>query len=96
MWNDGAIRFNIECDKDKTIIRTLNPEEINYIIDNECKVADGLYKFNEGDNNKSIFISRDEIYKIISDKYIYAFIVYKYKIDLNAKKILYFPSTRNS
>lgn len=95
MWNDGAIRFNIECDKDKTIIRTLNPEEINYIIDNECKVADGLYKFNEGDN-KSIFISRDEIYKIISDKYIYAFIVYKYKIDLNAKKILYFPSAKNS
>lgn len=34
--------------------------------------------------------------KIISDKYIYAFIVYKYKIDLNAKKILYFPSTKNS
>lgn len=58
--------------------------------------TDGLYKFNKGDNNKSIFISRDEIYKIISDKYIYAFIVYKYKIDLNAKKILYFPSTKNS
>lgn len=62
------------------------------------KWVDGneLMDSNKGDNNKSIFISRDEIYKIISDKYIYAFIVYKYKIDLNAKKVLYFPSTKNS
>lgn len=96
MWNDGAIQFNIECAEDKTIVRKLNPEEINYIIDHEYKVADGLYKFNEGDDNKSIFISRDEIYKIISDKYIYAFIVFKYKLKLDAEGILYFPRAKNS
>ncbi len=45
--------------------------------------VDGLYKYSDSDNDiSSVFISRDEIYSIILNKYIYARLVFKYKTDI--------------
>ena len=53
------------------------------MIDRDYKVVDGLYKYSDSDNDiSSVFISRDEIYSIILNKYIYARLVFKYKTDI--------------
>ena len=90
IWKKDAVKFNVECDENKTFARELNDEEINFVIENNYKVSDGLYKYNDGDNYRSIFISRDEIYKIIKKKYIYVCITFEYEIVLDKKNIIRF------
>lgn len=88
VWKNGAIKFNIECDGEKSFVRPVNDSEINSIIDNEYKVLDGLYKYNDGDNNKSIFITRSEVYDFIKNKYFNLCIVFRYEINLDRRKIV--------
>ena len=95
-WKEGAIKFNAECDVEKTFVRKLNSNEINSIIDEKYKVTDGLYKFNNGDDNKSVFVDRNQIYEMVVDKYIYACIVFKYEVHFDSRKIKYYILKENS
>ncbi|MCM1514669.1 MAG: hypothetical protein NC090_06735 [Anaeroplasma bactoclasticum] len=94
-WKEEAIRFNIECDENKTFVRYLNPNEIGSIIDNEYKVTEGLYKFNNGDENKSVFVDRSQIYEIIAKKYFFVCIVFKYEVHFDNRKIKRFIINEN-
>ena len=88
LWVDGAIRFNTECDKENTYVRKLNDFEINDVIEKEYKVSEGLYKYNEGDNNRNIFITREELYDLISKRYSVACICFRWNISIDAKNII--------
>ena len=94
-WKKGAVSFNIECDIDKTFVRELKPNEIDSIIDSEYKVTEGLYKFNIGDDRKSVFVDRNQIYEMVSEKYFYACLVFKYDVHLDKRKIKRYKLTED-
>ena len=80
-YNEGAIKINLECDEEKSFVRKLNSNEINTIIDRDYKVFNGLYKYCESsDDSRSIFITREQVFKLIEKKYFYSRIVFRYKI----------------
>lgn len=88
---NNPIRMNIEYISEDSSLRFFNNEEINTIIDRDFKLVNGLYKYEEGaDGEKSILLERDELFKLISDKYFFARIVFKYKIIYSYDDILYY------
>lgn len=89
LWCENSIKYKAEAYKENTIIRPLNNNEINYMIDNNYSLYNGLYKYSEyGNDSKSIFLTRDELYKIIEKNKVILVIVFKFKILLNYNKIL--------
>ena len=83
LLNKPSLKINICIKEQESFTRRLTPNEINEMIDRDYKVVDGLYKYSDSDNDiSSVFISRDEIYSIILNKYIYARLVFKYKTDI--------------
>jgi hypothetical protein len=86
-----AIVVNFEYLENESFVRKLTLDEINIIVDRDYKLVNGLYKYIEGANgDKSILLSREELLKIVSDKFFYACIVYKYKSIFKTEDILYF------
>lgn len=89
LWENGAIKFNVDCDENETEVRKLTRDEINRIIDCKYSQVDGLYKYSDSIiNYKSIFISRDELFKIISERYYYIVIVFRYSLIVDDDKIV--------
>lgn len=97
-FKDGAIKVNVEYDEEQTNVRTLSDEEIDYIIDNEYQLINGLYRFSEysNDTTRSILVTRDELKGILNDKLMYAFIVFKAKIVIDKEKCLWFKLKRRN
>lgn len=86
-----AIAVNFEYVESESFVRKLTLDEINVIADRDYKLVNGLYKYVEGANgDKSILLSREELLKIVSDKFFYACIVFKYKAVYKAEDMLYF------
>ena len=86
-----AISINFEyCDKE-SFVRKLTSDEINGIVDRDYKIVNGLYKYEEGANgDRSVLLSREEIIRIVTDKFFYASIVFKYKAIFKTQDILYY------
>ena len=88
-WKAGALKFNLVCNDKETIVRPLTRDEINRKIDEEYSQVDGLYKYSKYQNdNRSIFISREELTDILSKQYFYACIVFNYKIKIDKDLII--------
>ncbi len=88
---EGAIKVNFEYIDNKTNIRPLTAEEIDIIIDRDFRLVNGLYKYLESSNSKSgIMLTRKEIFDLISNKYLFASLAFKFKIEYDYQKILYF------
>lgn len=86
-----AISVNFEYLESESFVRKLTLDEINIIADRDYKLVNGLYKYVEGANgDKSILLSREELLKLVSDKFFYAGIVFKYKAIYKTEDILYF------
>ena len=96
IWKDGAISFNAICNESKSAVRELNDSEINNIIETKYKVSDGLYKYNEGDNNRSAFLNREEIYNIIKANFLISFIFYNYEVKIDKDNIIRIDKNNNS
>ena len=70
-------------------MRKLNSNEINSLIDRDYKIVNGLYRYADSQNDSSsVFISREEVYKLIQEKYFYASIVFKYKFYVDKNTVL--------
>lgn len=85
-WKKGAIQLNLVCYEKETQVRRLSRDEINKIIDRDYSQVDGLYKYSDStSDNRSIFISREELYEFIYKKYFYAVIVFSFRffVDFN-------------
>ncbi len=86
-----AISVNFEYLESESFVRKLTLDEINIIADRDYKLVNGLYKYVEGANgDRSILLSREELLKLVSDKFFYAGIVFKYKAMYKIEDILYF------
>ncbi len=84
-----ALKINLVCDEGKSYVRKLNNEEINTIIDRDYKIINGLYKYcDSSDDSRSIYISRDELFDLVSKKYFVSQIVFKQALYVNVKEIL--------
>ena len=90
-FKSDAIRLNAEYDEDTTI-RPLKDEEIDYIIDQDYQMVNGLYRYSEftNDTTRSFLVTREELKEILKSKIQYAFIVFKVKIIIDNKKCLWF------
>lgn len=92
---NNPIRINIEYIDEDSFVRFFNHDEINCIIDRDYKLVNGLYKYVEGaDGEKSILLERDELFKIVANKFFYASIVFKCKIEYDFEDILYFDLSK--
>lgn len=88
-WKENALKINLVCNEEKTIVRSLTRDEINRKIDEEYSQVDGLYKYSKYQcDNRSIFVSREELIDILSKQYFYACIVFNYKIEIDNKSII--------
>ena len=89
LFKKDAIKMNMQLEKDLSVVRWLNPNEINYIIDRDYKAINGLYKFsNYHDDAASVFVTREEIFRLVKEKYLYANIVYKFRLYLDIENLL--------
>jgi len=92
-----AITANFEYDDSESFVRKLTTEEINVIADRDYKLVNGLYKYVEGANgDKSILLGREELLKIIDDKFFYACIVFRFKTVYITDDILYFDIVKDN
>lgn len=90
-WADNAITFKAECCKEETIFRELNDNEINVMIDRDYSLFNGLYKYAEySDKSRNVFLTREELFKVLKHKYAFVAIVYKSKVYLNKEGIIIF------
>lgn len=88
---EDAIKLNFHYIDEESTVRRLTEDEVNQIIDRDFKMIDGRYKYIEGANGDStVFLTREEVRNIVSDKYFYSRMGFKYKIQYNIDKILYF------
>ena len=86
-----AIKVNFEYAENESFVRKLTSDEIEIIADRDYKLVNGLYKYVEGANgDKSLLLNREELLKIVSDKFFYACIAFKYKVTYKTADILYF------
>lgn len=87
----AAIAINFEYCEKESFVRKLTSDEINVIVDRDYKIVNGLYKYEEGANgDRSVLLSREEIIRIVTDKFFYASIVFKYKATFKLQDILYY------
>jgi hypothetical protein len=92
-----AITANFEYDEVESFVRELTIDEINAIVDRDFKLVNGLYKYVEGVNgDKSILLNREELIKIVADKFFYARLVFKFKTVYKTEEILYFDIVKES
>lgn len=64
---------------------------MDLIIDRDFRLVNGLYKYLEYSNSKSgIMLTRDEIFNLISNKYIFVSLAFKFRVKYDYKKIRYF------
>ena len=85
-----AIRVNYVYIEDESFVRNLTNEEINVIIDRDYKLVNGLYAYKEAINNVgSLFITREELFQLLSKKYFYVKIILKFNYIFDAEKIMY-------
>ncbi|MDD3382760.1 MAG: hypothetical protein PHT83_04605 [Bacilli bacterium] len=90
-FKNGAITVNFEYLDNDSVVRYLTPDEVNKIIDRDYRLVNGFYRYLEYSNSESgILLTRDEIYNLLSKKYMYASLVFKYKINIHYDKILYY------
>jgi len=88
---ETAIRVNFEYIPNISFIRRLTTDEVNTIVDRDYKLVNGLYKYVEGPNgNSSVTLSRDEIIRLVSEKFFYACMVFKFKAEYHTENIMYF------
>jgi len=91
-----AITANFECDEGESFVRKLTTDEINVIVDRDFKLVNGLYKYVEGANgDKSILLSREELIKIVADKFFYACLVFKFNAIYKTEDIMYFDIVKD-
>lgn len=89
LLKENSIKINIVLDTEKSFVRKLNSNEINSLIDRDYKIVNGLYRYADSQNDSSsVFISREEVYKLIQEKYFYASIVFKYKFYVDKNTVL--------
>lgn len=87
LWKENAIKMNVECADDLCTVTRLTDKQVNEIVDRDCKLVDGLYKF-VGYRNESAYISREQAIELVRKKYILARIVFKKKTELSGDGIL--------
>lgn len=94
---DKAIKLKFKYLKNKTIVRSLRKDEIDHIIDREFTMINGLYRYSKypGSNVDVFYITRDQLAKYISDRRVYVAISFKYFVDADKEKILYFCEKTN-
>jgi len=85
----NAISINFEYLEKESDVRHLKTEEIMNIINNNYKVINGLYKY-EDQAKGSILLSKDKMIEIIKSKFFFVSIVFKYKTEFKKEDILYF------
>ena len=89
VFDKDSIIFKIEFIKDKSTERELNEYEINNIIDSKHKVTETLYKFNYGDYLNTVFVTRDEVSRLVYKHYKYITIAYRFIIIPDDKNIIF-------
>jgi len=86
-----AIKLKFEYDDFDTTARRLTEDEVNQIIDRDYKQVNGLYKYKEGPNdNSSVLLTREKLQSLVSKKFFLSKIVFKYKIEFDDSKFLYY------
>jgi len=86
---NNPINANFEALEEKTVVRLNTSDEINQIIDREYKMVNGLYKYFEDNNgDKSVLLTREDIFNILSQKTFFASVAFRYKIIYNTNDIL--------
>lgn len=89
-WKGGAIRVAFEYLPEQSTFRRLKPDEIDYVIDNEYTMINGLYKYKKYSNSdiSSFFVTREKLAEMISKTTFYSLITFKWKIIINRDGIL--------
>ena len=90
-WREGAIRFNAKIDEKTSLIRRLDNDEIESIIQRYYKpFENGLYRYYDiGDNDKhSFYITKGELIKRLKSTNYYVFLSFRYVVSVDKDKTL--------
>jgi len=94
-FKKGAFKVNIEYVDFDSVVRQLKSDELEQIIDRDYSKVDGKYKYVDGvDGDMTQYYTRDEMLRIIGDKYFFVRIIFKYIVEIDEDKILYFKVDR--
>ncbi len=81
---EGSVSFNLAIDSEKTVVRYLNIDEIEHLIEKEYKMINGLYKYSQyrDDEIRSFLVTKEELINYLSKEIKFAVIVFKQKVNL--------------
>ena len=87
IWKKEAVKVEIKCNKELVEVRELRDEEIEELIDSKYSLSNGLYRINDNSRISSKFLTREELFNIIKDNYLFINIACEYRITLDSKNI---------
>lgn len=87
---EKCFSFKIKLDDSLSVVRRPTNKEIELIIENEYPMINGLYKFSDmqNDETRSFLVTKDELIQFLSEKIIYAQLVFKKKVVLQDGRYL--------
>lgn len=88
---ENAIKADFKLNKNDTIVRNLNDEEMCNLIDSEYEMTDGLYSYSDyGTKETSYYVTKEELQTILNNKFLIIEVHYNAKIEIDQDGILIF------
>ncbi len=87
----NAIRVNFKCVEENVTLLPPTNNEVNTIIDKNFRLINGFYKYSKYSNDKNaLFLTREELFPLILNNYLFGQLTFKYKIKYEKEKILHY------